>query len=556
MLEALKISNLAIVEDVEVSFGDGLNVVTGETGAGKSVMVGALGLVLGERADKSMIRAGSEKCSVEATFHFSSPTTINNILEAMGVETCSDGILLIRRMISTSGAGKNVVNDCPVTVQGLKQIGDALVDMHGPHDHQSLLNPEFQLNLLDAFGHLEKERSAYGKTYKELTDLRDRLQELDCDDREVEQQIDMLEYQVKEIKDAKRTVGEDADIEQEHVTVANAQQLLELGSSIQAALSGEEGSAFDAAVRARQDLEQMAGIIDRAKEWRDEAESIVVQIQSLAGSIEGEVKSVETNPERLQWIEDRMALVRTLKRKYGSTLEDILEHLQKSTVRLDDLKSRGERIDEIKAEINKVNAKVMASGGTLGDARRKAATKLGEAVTVELRTLGFPHGVLSVEVSDVDPVLSGINAIDFGFAPNVGEPMRSLKAIASSGEISRVMLAIKAVLAEHDSIPILVFDEIDANVGGEMGNAIGEKLAAVAQSHQVLCITHLPQVAAHGKIHLVVDKSVKGERTHVSIEPVEGEQRTEEVARMLGGKDLTSVILKHADELLATTKPS
>jgi DNA repair protein RecN (Recombination protein N) len=554
MLEALKISNLAIVEDVEVSFGDGLNVVTGETGAGKSVMVGALGLVLGERADKSMIRAGSEKCSVEATFHFSSPTTINNILEAMGVETCSDGILLIRRMISTSGAGKNVVNDCPVTVQGLKQIGDALVDMHGPHDHQSLLNPEFQLNLLDAFGHLEKERSAYGKTYKELTDLRDRLQKLDCDDREVEQQIDMLEYQVKEIKDAKLTVGEDADIEQEHVTVANAQQLLELGSSIQAALSGEEGSAFDAAVRARQDLEQMAGIIDRAKEWRDEAESIVVQIQSLAGSIEGEVKSVETNPERLQWIEDRMALVRTLKRKYGSTLEDILKHLQKSTVRLDDLKSRGERIDEIKAEINKVNAKVMASGGKLGEARRKAATKLGEAVTVELRTLGFPHGVLSVEVSDVDPVLSGINAIDFGFAPNVGEPMRSLKAIASSGEISRVMLAIKAVLAEHDSIPILVFDEIDANVGGEMGNAIGEKLAAVAQSHQVLCITHLPQVAAHGKIHLVVDKSVKGERTHVSIEPVEGEQRTEEVARMLGGKDLTSVILKHADELLATTR--
>lgn len=550
MLTTLKIKNLAIVENVQVEFGHGLNVVTGETGAGKSILAAALGLVLGGRSDKNMIRSGEEKCGVEAQFELTDPSKINAILDDLGLDLCDEGRLIIRRIISTSGSGKNLINDCPITVQGMKKVGDQLVDMHGPHDHQSLLSTDFQMDLLDSFGQLIDLRAEYESIYRELLDAENSIHTLDSDDQDVARQIDMLSFNVKEIEEAKLSAADEEDLEKEHKISANAQHVLEAAGQAVEALSENDMSAFDAVVAAQNALRSLSGVIDDADGWIEEAESIAVQIQELEKSLNSYVQNVECNPERLQWLEDRKALIHKLKRKYGGSVEDVLAFLDKSRDELDGLKHRGERIAELEKELAKIKKRLMKKGNELSGERKQASEQLSVAITEELRELGFKHGSFDVALTDSEPGSRGIDAIEFGFAPNVGESMRPLRSIASSGEISRVMLAVKAVLACHDSIPVLVFDEIDANVGGEMGNAVGAKLKRVAVGHQVLCITHLPQVAVHGNVHLVVVKDVEDERTRTSITVVDEGDRIREVARMLGGEDMTTVTLKHAREML------
>jgi len=550
MLTTLRIKNLAIVENITVEFGNGLNVITGETGAGKSILAAAMGLVLGERSDKTMIRAGEEQCGVEAVFQLPDPDGINAILAELGLEPCEDGRLIVRRIITPSGSGKNLINDSTATVQALKRIGDLLVDMHGPHDHQSLLSQEFQLALLDSFGHLARTRDAYCKVYAEMCELKNRRRELDCDDNEVARQIEMLSYQLKEIEDANLTQADDTDVENEHKVVANAQRILEISGGISNSLQDGENSAFNSISGVLTALNELAGLMPEAAEWEKEAKSISVQINELARSIAGRVQNIEGDHERLQWLEDRMALLHKFKRKYGATVKEMLDYLARTKERLTDLQTRGEKIGEIDKQIETLGKEIESAGSKLGKERRTAAESMSTAITKELRDLGFKQGSFSVELRRVEPGPTGLDEADFGFAPNVGEPMRPLRAIASSGEISRVMLAVKAVLATHDRIPVLVFDEIDSNVGGEMGNAIGAKLAVVAKKHQVLCITHLPQVAVHGETHFVVTKEVRSGRTCAGIKQAGSEARVEEIARMLGGRDLTSVTLKHASEML------
>jgi len=550
MLRTLRVKNLAIVENVRVDFGDGLNVITGETGAGKSIIVGALGLLLGERADRAMIRSGEEKCGVEAVFELPDASEVDALLEDLGIQPCENGKLIVRRIVAASGGSKNLVNDCPATLQALKLTGELLVDLHGPHDHQSLLHRNFQLDLLDSFGHLWKQRAAYEEVYRSLADLKSQRSALDDDDDSVAQQIDFLSYQVREIENADLDGADEEEVEREHTTAANASRILELAGGARDALTEGEGSAFDTLAYALKRFSELAGILDRAAEWRDEAESIAVQVQELSSTINSAVQGIDTDPERLQWLEDRKALLHKLKRKYGGTIDEVRLFAEQAGQRLRELESRGARIKEIEAELERVGGELAAAGDKLGLSRRKTAGSLAVAVTKQLRGLGFPHGAFEVMLHTVEPGPSGSDEIEFGFAPNAGEAMRPLRAIASSGEISRVMLAIKAVLAEHDRIPVLIFDEIDSNVGGEMGNAIGAKMAGVAANHQVICITHLPTVAVHGRHHFVVTKTVTGGRTRTSITPLSRESRVEEIARMLGGKDSTSVALRHAGEML------
>ena len=549
MLESLHVKNLAIVEDVGVEFGAGLSVITGETGAGKSVLVGALGLVLGERADRSLVRAGEAKCTVEAVFRIADDSRLNALLDELGMAPCEGGRLIVRRTIAASG-GKCVVNDGTVTVQALKRIGDLLVDMHGPHDHQSLLSQEFQLDVLDSFGRLGDAREAYAGVYGEMLELEMRRRELDCSDRDVAQQIDMLSFQVKEIEEAELSEGMEEELERDHAMAANAQQILELTGNAAGALTEGEPSALSLVTAARNALADLEGIVEDADGWREELESVAVQIQELSRSLAARAEGVDSDPARLRALEDRVGLLHGLKRKYGASAGEILEFLAGARERLADLGSREEKLAEVDAALEKVRSRLMARGGKLASERRRVARNLAAAITGELRELGFRHGVFDVTLSGVEPGPTGLDEIDFGFAPNPGEPMRPLRAIASSGEISRVMLATKAVLAAHDRIPVLVFDEIDSNIGGEMGNAVGAKLGSVARHHQVLCITHLPQVAVHGAAHLVVSKEVSAGRTHTDIEAVEGDAREKEIARMLGGSESTSVALQHAREML------
>jgi DNA repair protein RecN (Recombination protein N) len=550
MLHTLRVKNLAIVENVLVEFNEGFNVITGETGAGKSILVGALGLILGERADRDVIRAGEDACGVEATFQLPDPSAVNALLDELGISQCEDGRLVIRRIVSASGSGKIHVNDSPATVQALKRVGDLLVDMHGPHEHQSLLSRAFQLDVLDSFGDLWELRSAYQSAYREMLDLETRRKALDCDEQQVAQQIDALAFQVKEIEEAGLSENDEQNIEKEHAVVANATRILELAEGIRTALTETETSAFNSMTIVQSAMRELAGLLPEAADWQKEATSIAVQLQELSDSVNGRMGNIESDPNRLQWLDDRLALIRKLKRKYGPAITDVLSSLEKARIRLNDLKTRGEQIAVVEKELGEVLKRVKSTGRKLAGERAKTAGSLANAVTKELRGLGFPNGAFEVSLREVEPGPAGLDETEFGFAPNVGEPMRPLRAIASSGEISRVMLATKVVLASHDTIPVLAFDEIDANIGGEMGIAVGEKLRAVARNHQVLCITHLPQVAVHGATHFVVTKEVKGGRTITNIKALTGDDRAEEVARMLGGRDLTSVTLRHAREML------
>ncbi|MFW6152661.1 MAG: DNA repair protein RecN [Verrucomicrobiota bacterium] len=552
MLVTLKVKNFAIVDNIKVDLSAGLNVITGETGAGKSILAGALGLVLGERADKSMIRSGENRCGVEAVFSLADSSEVDGILEDLGLDPCEEGNLVIRRIVAGEGSGRNLLNDSPVTVQTLKRIGDLLVDMHGPHDHQSLLTRENQIDLLDSYGHLWEYRTAYEDSYNRMQQLSGRIAELDCDEEQVAEQINFLLFQAKEIEDADLS-EEDENLDEEHSVAANANRIIELANTINEALAESENSAFQAMVTAQNALTELSGLTEQAEQWRGEAESINIQLRELADSVAGFAQSIETDNDRLQWLEDRMALLQKLNRKYGGSIESIKEHLAKVKEQIEDLSTRNEQIERLRKELAAEQEQARLKGGKLSAARHKTADKLAEAVTSELRDLGFQHGIFTVGLSQSEPKHSGLDDIEFGFAPNVGEPERPLRVIASSGEISRVMLAVKAVLALHDRIPVLVFDEIDTNVGGEMGNAIGGKLAGIAGNHQVICITHLAQVAAHGETHLAVRKTVREGRTYSNVSPIKEEQRVNEIARMLSGKT-TKVAVEHAREMMKDKK--
>ncbi len=550
MLRNLKIKNLALVDDVKVGFNGGLNIITGETGAGKSLLIGALRLLLGERADKSMIRTGETACSVYAEFGLEDTAHVDAVLLDIGMEPCAGGLLIIRRVI-TDSSSKTTVNDEPVTLQVLKRLGNVLVDMHGPYDHQSLLNTGTQLEVLDAFGQVADVKAAYQVEYEKLREIQKQIDVLNSiNEEDLDQQIEFLAYRVAEIEAAKLSVEEDGQVEEEHSVIANSQQVIELANGAVNALTEGEGCAFDALAAAQRNLNQLIKLTPEAQEWHDEVESAVSQVQEVVRSIESSVDGIDASPERMQWLDDRLTTYQTLKRKYGVTVEEILQNSETWKQQLDELRGHDKRRSELQAELEMVFQSVEKAGLELRGKRENVADHLSECITRELVDIGFEHGFFDVQLTPCAPGPSGMDEIEFGFAPNAGEDMRPLRMIASSGEISRVMLATKAVLARHDQIPVLVFDEIDANVGGEIGGSVGRKLAEVAQCHQLICITHLPQVAACGTTHLAVEKSVHEGRTFTEVRLLDDETRPEELARMLGGKDSTNVTLQHAKEML------
>jgi DNA repair protein RecN (Recombination protein N) len=550
MLRTLKIKNLALVDDVQVGFNGGLNVITGETGAGKSLLIGALRLLLGERADKSMIRTGETSCSVHAEFGLTDSSQVDAVLTDIGLEPCDGGLLIIRRII-TDSSSKTLVNDESVTLQVLKRLGNVLVDMHGPYDHQSLLDQTVQLEILDAFGQLEIAKDAYAGEYEKYRDLRKRIDALNSDNEEdLERQIEFLDYRVNEIETAKLTAEEEAEVLEEHTRIANSQQTIELANGVVNALTEAEGCAFDGLAAAQQALNQLVKLMPEAKEWHDEIESAVTTVQEIVRSIENSAAGIDAGPERMQWLDDRLTTYQMLKRKYGASVEEVVENGEKWKEQLSDLRGRDQKREELQAELDVIYKSLEKAGAELRKQRENVADHLSECITRELVDIGFEHGFFDVQLTPCEPGPSGMDEIEFGFAPNAGEDMRPLRMIASSGEISRVMLATKAVLAKQDRIPVLVFDEIDANIGGEIGGAVGRKLAQVAEHHQLICITHLPQVAACGTTHLAVSKKVEDGRTYTEVELLDEETRPEEVARMLGGKDSTNVTLQHAKEML------
>ena len=484
----------------------------------------------------------------------SDPEELNTLLQGMGVTACEEGALLIKRTIKESGAGQNFMNNTAVTLQVMRKVSRLLADMHGPHDHQSLFDTDFQRELLDEFGSLTEKRIAYEKLYEELHNLESRQTELAGTDENVSAEIELLTFRVQEIRDAQLDPDEEVSLVEEHRTLANVQYIQQHGWNAVNRLIDDEASAFDSLVDVQRALTEFSDDWDEAKIWLEEARQTAIQVQELGTTIRRTLDGLEANPERLAWLDERLATYDKMKRKYGPSLSDVLRHLQESTVRLEDLQMRGERLAKLEKEIDAQHERTVAAGTALHQCRIESGERLASCIMEHLEELGLKHAKFESCVTKGKLGPQGLDHVEFGFAPNPGEAMRPLRAIASSGEISRVMLACKVVLAELDRIPVLVFDEVDANVGGEMGHIIGTKLAALSLHRQVLCITHLPQAAVHGSLHLAVSKKIQDGRTCTKVTPLDPKARVQEITRMLGGTPKTKATMQHAEEMLAQAK--
>jgi DNA repair protein RecN (Recombination protein N) len=551
-LSSLRIRNLALVDELVWTLKSGCTAVTGETGSGKSIIVGALKLVLGERADKSLIRTGADSCSVEAVFDVKNAAALDAQLEEQGIERCEEGQLLIKRTFAAAGTNRQFVNGSATTLAALKQIGDGLVDLHGPHDHQSLLSTEKQLELLDAYAGSDKLLTEYRETWRALGSLISERNELASNEAALERELDLLRHQVREIEFAQILPNEEEEVLQRYAVASNARRLLELVSATLGRLQDDDGAALTKLGEVGRSLRDLERIDPTASRLSDALHRGLAELEDLASSLQRYSEELELEPAELARLEERVSLFETLKRKYGGTLAQVVEFGAKAAERLEKIESRGAELERLDGEIARTRTKLEATGAKLTAKRKAAAPKLAANITNHLRDLGFKRGEFGVElVAAKDAGPYGFEGVEFLFGPNPGEPPKPLKLIASSGEISRVMLAVKSALAAQDTISLLVFDEIDANVGGEIAHAVGAKMRSLGEGHQVICITHLPQVAALANEQFVVTKDFANERTVSRLQKVEGKARVEEVARMLGGKSDSA--LAHAKTLLRAT---
>ena len=551
VLNLLRIKNLALVEELEWQIAPGFIAVTGETGAGKSIIIGALQLLLGERADKSLIRTGADLCAVEAAFNGDDLKKLNPRLVEAGVEPC-EGDLIIKRTLSASGANRQFINGSPTTLSILKNLGDELVDLHGPHDHQSLLSPDKQLGLLDSFARAQDQLGEYRKYYRQLQTLVAEHAALNTAETAREQELDLLRHQINEIGAANLVAGEEEEIESRYKLASNSKRLIELASTIANKLSEADGSVLSQLAETQRLLRELEKIDDAISRFSSAHATAVVELSEIARSLSQYAEKLDLDPAQLSALEQRVSLFETLKRKYGGSILEVIAFGERAAERMRRIEGRDAEFERLASEIEKIRAQMNRYGEEVRKLRVKAAPKLSESIRRNLRDLGFRQSEFEARLSALDePRPNGFDSVELLFSPNPGEPLKPLRMIASSGEISRLMLAIKSALAAHDAVPLLVFDEIDTNIGGEIAHAVGAKMQRLGRDHQVVCITHLPQVAATATSHFVVTKEVVRGRTFSNLREVTAKARREEIARMLGGKGESA--LKLAASLLKQT---
>jgi len=548
VLTLLRIKNLALVEELEWQMGPGFIAVTGETGAGKSIIIGALQLLLGERADKSLIRTGADLCTVEAVFSGNELQKLNPQLVEAGIEPCENELIL-KRSLSSTGTNRQFINSSPTTLSALKNLGDELVDLHGPHDHQSLLSPETQLTLLDSFTRAEERLAEYRTQYRQLQTLLAEHSALNTAETAREQEIDLLRHQINEIKSANLVADEEEEIEKRYKLTSNSKRLIELASATANKLSEADDSVLSQLAETQRLLRELEKIDNSIAQFSAAHAASVIELSEIARALSAYTEKLDLDPEQLAALEQRVSLFETLKRKYGGSIAEVIAFGERAAERMQKIEGRDAELERLVKEIENVRSHMNRAGEALHKLRTKAAPKLSENIRRNLRDLGFRQSEFEAKLSALDePRASGFDALELLFSPNPGEPLKPLRAIASSGEISRLMLAIKSALAAHDEIPLLVFDEIDTNVGGEIAHAVGAKMLTLGHDHQLICITHLPQVAATASSHFVVTKDVARGRTFSNLREVSGKSRQEEIARMLGGKSESA--LKLAASLL------
>jgi DNA repair protein RecN (Recombination protein N) len=553
MLQELRIKDFAIIDELVLTLMPGFMVITGETGAGKSILVDAVNLLLGERSDTSFVRAGADRAVIEGRFLVPGHTqpALHEVLESEGLEGDSPDEVLLTREVRANGRSQSRVNGIACSLNAYREVGGLLVDIHGQGEHLSLFKPSQHLYLLDRYAHLEDDRAALREMVRELNALRAEINSLLTDEEALARRIDMLQYQVQEIETASPRPEEEEELRQERTRMANAEKIAELATEAQFALSGDVGetSAVDLLAQAAIVLSKLAKLDPALEADYQLAETISMQADELARTIRQYHENLEFEPRRLDDIEERLEILNRLKRKYGGSIEAALEHAERARAELEQITHSEERLAELRDAEDRLLHRIGKHAAQLSARRQEAGVRMTDGIVRELNDLKMQGARFEVQIAHVeDPDgcyvngqrlafdASGIDRIEFYMAANIGEPLRPLAKVASGGEAARIMLALKSVLSYADQVPTLIFDEIDQGIGGRIGTVVGQKLWGLSDTHQVLCVTHLAQLAGFGDAHYKVSKHVENERTVTRVEQLADQGRVDELAEMLGAE--------------------
>jgi DNA repair protein RecN (Recombination protein N) len=559
MLRELHIRNFSIIDDITIEFEMGFNVITGETGAGKSIIFNAFSLALGERATGDIIRKGAGEAVIEACLDIDPSLflpAVRQYLEDSGVDT-EDGLIL-KRVISARGKNRAYINGSIASVQILSEISRNLVDVHGQYEHQSLLSAEKQMDLLDAYGSLMHDRQEVKTVYERILTIRKQIAALHEKERERAQRLDTLTFQINEIIAAELRDGEDRELEEEAKILSSAGRLAELANRSYDMLYSAESACITNLMHILSDLREIAAIDTRAADAAASVENALPLLEETGYFLRDYKDGIEFSPERVEQVQEKLALIQNLKRKYGSSIQEIRDYRTAAETERDDLQNSEEKISSLQRELGDLKATLTEKTRALSKKRKRAAKQIEAGIVSRLSELSMPDTVFSIHIAhekgdDTTDGMkageTGVDCIEFLISPNPGEDLKPLSKIVSGGELSRIMLALKSILAKGDRIPVLVFDEIDAGIGGKTADTVARKLKDLSSDHQVICITHLPQIASYAGNHLKIEKSIKKNRTVVDICRIEQDKRAAEVARMLGG-EISDVSIRHAKEML------
>lgn len=548
MLELLHIENIAIIEAADIEFAPGFNALTGETGAGKSIVIDSLSAVLGQRTSRELIRTGADKAFVSAAFS----GTVPELTETLGIQPEADGTLLLQREIQTDGKNVCRVNGRPVTVGQLRALGARLLNIHGQHDGQQLLDEEQHIVYLDSFGRVESLAITYAEKYKNFTDIRRQIGALQMDEAEKARRVDTLQYQIEELRRAKLTPGEEEELTARRGMLRNAEKFLDAVAGADYALNGDDsgGGALSALRQAQDALGGIRHLDDAFGQLYERLGEAYSEVYDIAATVEDKRGELDVSPGELDRVESRMDLLYRLKKKYGATVEDMLDYQARCEAELAQIEDAGDTLARLEQALSKAEKEARQAAQALSDARKAAAEQLTAQILAELQQLDMGKIRFAVDFAEKPLDSDGMDTVRFLMSANVGEELRPIHKIASGGELARIMLAMKNVLSEQDHVGTMVFDEVDTGVSGRAAQKVAEKMARISRRKQVLCVTHLPQLAAMADTHFSVEKGERGGRTYTEVRRLDREQRRRELARLTGGSHVSQTMLDGAEELL------